>query len=91
MDLQKERLIAIIDENEAIQGFVFNIYNPPVIDMIEHPIDWGEKPRKPRHCEREIGVRTEPKTGRNDPCPCGSSKKHKHCCLGKPAPQPMDM
>lgn len=19
--------------------------------------------------------------GRNDPCPCGSGKKHKHCCL----------
>lgn len=24
------------------------------------------------------------KTGRNDPCPCGSCKKYKHCC-GKPA------
>ncbi len=22
--------------------------------------------------------------GRNDPCPCGSNKKHKHCCLNKP-------
>lgn len=21
---------------------------------------------------------------RNAPCPCGSGKKHKHCCLGKP-------
>jgi preprotein translocase subunit SecA len=21
--------------------------------------------------------------GRNDPCPCGSGKKYKHCCLGK--------
>ncbi|MCL2105402.1 MAG: SEC-C metal-binding domain-containing protein [Kiritimatiellaeota bacterium] len=24
--------------------------------------------------------REEPKTGRNDPCPCGSGKKHKKCC-----------
>jgi len=24
-----------------------------------------------------------PKPGRNDPCPCGSGKKYKHCCLGK--------
>jgi uncharacterized protein len=24
--------------------------------------------------------RTEPKTGRNDPCPCGSGKKFKKCC-----------
>ena len=23
------------------------------------------------------------KVGRNDPCPCGSGKKYKHCCLGK--------
>jgi tetratricopeptide (TPR) repeat protein len=25
------------------------------------------------------------KVGRNDPCPCGSGKKHKHCCQGKDA------
>ena len=25
-------------------------------------------------------VRTGAKTGRNDPCPCGSGKKYKHCC-----------
>jgi SEC-C motif len=24
-------------------------------------------------------------TGRNDPCPCGSGKKYKRCCLGKEA------
>jgi SEC-C motif-containing protein len=26
---------------------------------------------------------TTPKVGRNDPCPCGSGKKYKHCCLAK--------
>jgi SEC-C motif-containing protein len=25
-------------------------------------------------------VRSVPKTGRNEPCPCGSGKKYKHCC-----------
>jgi preprotein translocase subunit SecA len=25
-------------------------------------------------------VRTDEKVGRNDPCPCGSGKKHKKCC-----------
>lgn len=25
-------------------------------------------------------VRSEKKVGRNDPCPCGSGKKYKHCC-----------
>lgn len=26
---------------------------------------------------------TQPKIGRNDPCPCGSGKKHKQCCLAR--------
>lgn len=27
-------------------------------------------------------VRETPKIGRNDPCPCGSGRKYKKCCLG---------
>jgi len=27
-----------------------------------------------------------PKIGRNEPCPCGSGKKYKRCCLGKTVP-----
>jgi len=40
----------------------------------------------PKHAERaDREGRTEPvrkgkKIGRNDPCPCGSGKKYKHCC-----------
>jgi preprotein translocase subunit SecA len=30
--------------------------------------------------EKTKPVRTGPKVGRNDPCPCGSGKKYKHCC-----------
>ena len=30
--------------------------------------------------KREPYVKTEPKIGRNDPCPCGSGKKYKKCC-----------
>ncbi len=26
-------------------------------------------------------VRETPRIGRNDPCPCGSGKKYKKCCL----------
>lgn len=32
--------------------------------------------------EVEPYVRTDPKVGRNDPCPCGSGKKYKKCCGG---------
>jgi preprotein translocase subunit SecA len=27
--------------------------------------------------------RTNEKTGRNDPCPCGKGKKYKVCCMNK--------
>ncbi len=30
---------------------------------------------------KETFRRSEPKVGRNDPCPCGSGKKYKKCCL----------
>jgi preprotein translocase subunit SecA len=30
--------------------------------------------------EKAKPVRSGPKVGRNDPCPCGSGKKFKHCC-----------
>lgn len=29
-------------------------------------------------------TRAAPKTGRNDPCPCGSGRKYKRCCLRSP-------
>ena len=31
----------------------------------------------------EPAARTMPKVGRNDPCPCGSGKKYKKCCMAK--------
>lgn len=36
------------------------------------------QPQKPTTIRRE-----EPKVGRNDPCPCGSGKKYKNCCMNK--------
>lgn len=35
------------------------------------------------HCSHDepLQVQRSPKIGRNDPCPCGSGKKYKKCCL----------
>ena len=33
-----------------------------------------------RESKQETVRRATPKVGRNDPCPCGSGKKYKHCC-----------
>ncbi|HET8539116.1 MAG TPA: preprotein translocase subunit SecA [Anaeromyxobacter sp.] len=38
--------------------------------------DGGEAKPRPK---QETVVRTQPKVGRNDPCPCGSGKKYKKC------------
>jgi uncharacterized protein len=35
---------------------------------------------EPEASPREIPPKA-PRTGRNDPCPCGSGKKYKKCCL----------
>jgi SEC-C motif-containing protein len=37
------------------------------------------------HEKQKPVVREAPKTGRNEPCPCGSGKKFKQCCLTKAA------
>jgi hypothetical protein len=36
-------------------------------------------------------VRAARQPGRNDPCPCGSGKKYKKCCLGKDGEPPSPM
>jgi len=48
------------------------------------------KPTTAIHGESDGTVKKRPvrnvqKIGRNDPCPCGSGKKYKNCCLGKEA------
>jgi preprotein translocase subunit SecA len=40
----------------------------------------GDSPMaKASRPENATVIRGQPKTGRNDPCPCGSGKKYKHC------------
>jgi preprotein translocase subunit SecA len=35
--------------------------------------------RGPQQPQKAQPVRVDKKVGRNDPCPCGSGKKYKHC------------
>lgn len=61
---------------EAISDARYNpIYGSgiPEIDDIFYDDIWADEPY----------IRKHPKIGRNDPCPCGSGKKFKNCCLGK--------
>jgi len=45
----------------------------------------GERPEAQASGQQQQGTvrRVIPKVGRNEPCPCGSGKKYKNCCLPK--------
>lgn len=53
------------------------LYNLPQWDAI-----FTEEERKALYKEQKSSttIRVGKKVGRNDPCPCGSGKKYKHCC-----------
>src|SRR5262249_24597588 len=51
---------------------------PRFEDEEEYEDDWFDEPPV-----AQPAVRAAPKVGRNDPCPCGSGKKFKKCCLNK--------
>jgi curved DNA-binding protein CbpA len=42
--------------------------------------EFGIYDEDPEYAPEQPVRRTEPKVGRNDPCPCGSGKKYKRCC-----------
>lgn len=81
----------VIDEEEAIErrrGGSALAKIMALASMYSFPADYvptlaelnttGKKDKRPA---TKVGVRTEPKIGRNTPCTCGSGKKYKKCCL----------
>jgi len=44
--------------------------------QVPHPVP------RPQSVRRPVAVAASRKVGRNEPCPCGSGKKYKHCCGG---------
>jgi hypothetical protein len=69
----------------AVQALREGPYKHGLIDDVEEEMSWmagfEEPGPRPAPQGKETVVRTGPKIGRNDPCPCGSGKKYKKCCL----------
>ncbi len=51
-----------------------------VADIHEYFRPWRAAGTTPAAMRVETVRRTEPKIGRNEPCPCGSGRKYKNCC-----------
>lgn len=49
----------------------------------EEPSGEPNQYKEEREHKQETVRRESPKIGRNDPCPCGSGKKYKNCCMKK--------
>jgi hypothetical protein len=54
-------------------------------DDLDEEVDFLDRNGSSANVQRPLSPRRElAKVGRNDPCPCGSGKKYKFCCLTKP-------
>jgi len=56
------------------------VEQPPEVENVEyHHSSYEEALGESDDAPRQQPQRAGPKVGRNDPCPCGSGKKYKHC------------
>jgi hypothetical protein len=72
-----------------VDDFHAAMYNSPVLGMVESVFAGGLSDIPPEFLGLPPGFTQSsfkdpsPDVGRNDPCPCGSGKKYKKCCLMK--------
>ena len=89
--LKEPNPIETMDEDTVVNL----IYDKALLykNMVGAKADWqyelpqwkdifSEEELKALYKEQKLSttIRKEKKIGRNDPCPCGSGKKYKHCC-----------
>lgn len=60
----------IMDFIDEVSGKLDNLETVSSVYDFNHPFSFAS-------------IEPEPKVGRNKPCPCGSGKKHKICCMKK--------
>jgi len=82
-ELPRWRKILVEIKKSATDDFsnLFNNFE----NLLKQPLNFGStsaqpKPPKPER-ERTYWKKPEVTAGRNDPCPCGSGKKFKKCCM----------
>jgi hypothetical protein len=77
-------ILGDVEDAEIEMGLRTNRSTPrPRLDLLGHPLDVDSFAGDAVFDDaiRKFPVRHAVKVGRNDPCPCGSGKKFKKCCL----------
>ena len=74
------QMLTLLDEfrGDKSREAMFALYRDSLADDADFLLDAWTKARA--HAAAATSRRAAPKVGRNDPCPCGSGKKHKKCC-----------
>jgi hypothetical protein len=62
------------DNRETLYDLVLSVY-----DLLEDARGKERSKVSRASLSSSTTIRSEPKVGRNDPCPCGSGRKYKHC------------
>ena len=71
-----EQMIASIREDAISMLFRVNVERVPQREQVAKPTVASHGDDEPA---AKQPAKTDKKVGRNDPCPCGSGKKYKHC------------
>ncbi len=90
-DQEIEPLLSIFEQYEYFSSEMEDIFEANGDDEddfetpepYEHPVQKKglDSPARPFNDKPQIPVIAEKTPGRNDPCPCGSGKKYKKCCM----------
>ena len=68
-----DEMIERIREDTCTFLLNVKIQRPPELKKVERPIPTQTN-------QKFVQAKSNKTVGRNDPCPCGSGKKYKHCC-----------
>ncbi len=90
---EEVNLEEVVEETEIFaeieyEKLLFNMYKAKAewlyeLEEWEDIFDEETRGRIKREYYKSASVRVEKTPGRNEPCPCGSGKKYKKCCLNK--------
>ena len=74
----------VVEDADVTAGEIEREFGPRVAKLVASESEDKRTDRPAaetwRERKQETVRRETPKVGRNDPCPCGSGKKYKHCC-----------
>ena len=68
-------------DNDYKTGKIMDVFNRS--EKLKNALNNLDKAIDNKHEKEMIEVLNQYKIGRNEPCPCGSGKKFKNCCINK--------